>query len=85
MTFRWLAEVHRQRPLEDNERLLLKRVLVTAPLGARLVAPDVCAGVSEPGQLAELGHMARRFLGLVRARNPRELVEGIARNATRRV
>ena len=69
-----LAEVHRQGPLDDDERLLLRRLPVTPAPGARLVAPEVGAGVPEPGELAVLGDVARRLPGLVRPGDPVELL-----------
>ena len=39
----WLAKVHRERSGEDDERLLLERVSVTASCSAGLEAPDVHA------------------------------------------
>ena len=47
---------------------------MAAALGAGLVAPDIRAGVGEAGRLAELGDVAGRFTGLVRARNPFQIV-----------
>ena len=69
---RRIAEVHRQRPREDDERLLLDGMPVSPPLGARLVAPDVGARVCEAGELAQLGDVAGRLTGLVW---PRQLLE----------
>src|SRR5829696_4441128 len=71
-----LAEVHRQRSGDDEERLLLRRVAVTAPCGARLVPPDVRAGVGESGELAQLGDVACRRAGLVWPRDPLECLGG---------
>jgi len=82
LPLRRVAEVHRQRPGENDERLLLELVPVAPPLGAGLVAPEVCAGVGEAGKLAQLGDMARRLVGLVRARRPLELGGRITRKAT---
>jgi len=73
LALRWVVEVHRQRARQDDERLLLNLVLVAAPLGAGLVAPDVRAGVGEAGWLAQLGDMARRLLRFVGARLPLEV------------
>ena len=50
LPLRRLAEVHRQRSGEDEERLFLERVPVTASPGAGLVAPDVRAGMDEAGR-----------------------------------
>ena len=74
LTLGRVAEVHRQRAREHDERLLLELVPVAAPLRARLVAPDVRAGVGEAGRLAQLGDVAGRLTGLVGARDPLELV-----------
>ena len=74
LTLRRVAEVHRERSGEDDEGLLLELVPVAAPLGARLVAPDVRAGVGEAGAVAQLGDVTRRFVGLVWAGRPLELV-----------
>src|SRR4029079_12640364 len=62
---RRLTHVHRQRSLEDDERLLLMRVAVTPALGARFVAPDVPTGVSEPRGIAELGDVPCRLARFV--------------------
>src|SRR5207245_6420583 len=56
---RRLAEVHRQGPGQDDERLLLQLVAMAAALRARLVAPDVPARLREAGGPAELGDVAR--------------------------
>jgi hypothetical protein len=82
LALRWVVEVHRQRARQDDERLLLTLVLVAAPLGAGLVAPDVRAGVGEAGWLAQLGDMARRLLRFVGARLPLEVV-GVDQAKTR--
>src|SRR2546423_1881257 len=74
LPLRRVADVHRERPREHHERLLLSLVPVAAPFGAGLVAPGVRAGVGEAGQVAQLGDVARRLAGLVRARAPHELV-----------
>ena len=69
-----LAEVERERAGEDDERLLLLRMAVTASLRAGLVAPDVAAHMREAGAVAQLGDMPRRLVGLVRTRDPLESV-----------
>src|SRR6266566_2724177 len=65
-----VAEVHRERPGEDDERLLLERMLMAPALGAGLVAPEVRASMGEAGQLAQLGDMTRRLVGLVGTGRP---------------
>jgi hypothetical protein len=69
-----IAEVHRQRPHEDDERFFLTRMPVSAPLGARLVSPDVGARAGEVGQVAQLGEVARPLAPIVRASDPLEIV-----------
>ena len=49
---RWLAEVHRQGSLQDDEGLLLTRMPMASTRGPGLVPPDVRSGMSEPGLLA---------------------------------
>src|SRR4051794_19419227 len=71
---RRLAEVHRQRAGEHDERLLLDRVPVPAAGRARLVAPDVPADVRGAEALAELRHVPGRLAWLVRPRDPLEVV-----------
>ncbi len=61
-----IADVHRQRALQDDERLGLDRVAVAAAPGAGLVAPHVAAHHGEAGQVAQLGDVARGLAGLVR-------------------
>ena len=60
-----LAEVHRERPADHDEGLLLDRVPMPPAASARLVAPQVPAGVGEAGELAQLGDVAG---GLARPR-----------------
>jgi hypothetical protein len=43
LPLRWLADVHRQSPREDDEHLVLERMPMAAPFRAGLVAPDVRA------------------------------------------
>lgn len=71
---RRFAEVHRQRPLEDDERLILRRMAVSAARRARLVAPDVRANVAEVGRLAQFGHVPCRFARRVRPSDPADLL-----------
>ena len=83
-----LAEIHRQRPREDDEGLLLGDVAVAVSLRARLVAPEVRPRVREAGQLTQLGDVPGRLARLVRTRDPLELVgtdraEGHARTLAR--
>src|SRR5207253_2539758 len=74
VALRRVAEIHRQCPREDDERLFLDWVFVPAPLGARLVAPEVRADVGKSGPFAQLGDVARRLPGLGWSRDPFELV-----------
>ena len=80
-SLRRVAEVHRQRPGEHDERLLLEGVSVAPALRAGLVPPDIGAGVGEAGRVAQLGHVARRLAGLVGPRQPHE-IPGTDRHAT---
>src|SRR5436190_8598479 len=72
--FRRLAEVHRERPRHDDERLLLRVVPVPPALRARLVAPEVAAAVLGAEAVAQLRDVTRRLARLVRTRDPFELV-----------
>jgi hypothetical protein len=74
LTFRRVADVHRERSCEDDEGLFLKSMSVTAAPGARFVAPDIPARVRESGNVAQFGDAARRLARLVRPSDPLELV-----------
>ena len=65
-----IAQMHRHRALEYEERLLLVAMDVTASFGAGLVAPQVRAGVLEPGFVGEPRGVPRRLSWLVRAGQP---------------
>ena len=65
LALRRLTQVHRQRACQDDERLLLERVPMAATPRARLVPPDVGAGVGEAGALAQLGDVPWRLSRLV--------------------
>jgi hypothetical protein len=71
VAFWWLTEVHRERPLQDDERLLLESVPVPFAGGAGLVAPEVRARMREARVLAQLGDVPRRFPRLMWAGDPR--------------
>src|SRR5215217_5335149 len=71
---RWLADVHRQRTREDDERLFLGEVAMAAPESSWFVPPNVCPGVQEAGKVAQFGNVPRRLATPVRARNPPESV-----------
>src|SRR3954469_20414132 len=71
---RRIPQVDRQRSREHDERLVLRRVSMPLARGARLVAPDVGPHVGHAGELAELGHVARRLSLGMRARRPLLLV-----------
>jgi hypothetical protein len=74
VTLRRLAEVHRQRPGENDERLLLQYVPVATSLRTGLVAPNVRPSVREARGFAQLGDVARGLIRLVRAGDPLEPV-----------
>jgi hypothetical protein len=74
LPLRRVTEVHREGPAENDERLLLQRMPVAASLGARLITPDVRAGMGKARPLAQLGDVASRILGLMWARNPLKLI-----------
>lgn len=74
VTLRRLAQVHRERPGEDDERLLLEFVSVTASCRARLEPPHIHARVLNTREITELGNVPRRFTGLVRPGHPLERV-----------
>src|ERR671923_2397111 len=69
-----IAEIHGQRPADDDERLLLEHVPVPPALRARLVAPEVRPYVLKAGALAEGARVSVGLAGLGRARLPLELV-----------
>ena len=71
---RRLAEIHRHLTGEHDERLLLLGMHMTTPLRAGLVAPEVGAAALEADQILELGYVPRRLTGVVRTREPRELL-----------
>ena len=69
-----LAEIHRHLTGEHDERLLLLGVHMTTPLRPGLVAPEVGTAALEADQILELGYVPRRLTGVVRTREPRELL-----------
>ena len=74
LTFRRVADVHRERSFEDDEGFFLQSMSVTTALGSRLVPPDIPARVRESGNVAQLCDVARRLARLVRPSGPLELV-----------
>ena len=74
VSLRRLAEVHRERPREDDERLLLELVSMTASCRAGLEPPNVHARVLNTRDVTELGNVPRRLTGLVRPGYPVERV-----------
>jgi hypothetical protein len=74
MARRRLAEIHRHLTGEHDERLLLLGVHMTPPLRAGLVAPEVGTTAFEANQVLQFGYVPRRFAGVVRTREPRELL-----------
>ena len=57
-----LAEVHRQRPLEDDEDLLLRLVGVPPAAAARRVAPEPRTRVRQPGRGRQVGGVTCRIV-----------------------
>jgi hypothetical protein len=74
LTFRRVADVHRERSCEDDEGFFLQSMPVTTARGSRLVAPDIPARVCESGNVAQLRDVASRLARLVRSSDPLELV-----------
>lgn len=74
LTLRRIPDVHRQRPGENDERLLLGRVPVASPSRARFIAPDIRPSVRELRALAQLGDVSSGLPGPMRAGDPLEAV-----------
>ena len=72
--FRRVAEVHRQRAVDHDERLFLDVVAVAPSFRAGRVAPDVSSRVLEAEHVAEPGHVAGAAARLGLALDPLELV-----------
>src|SRR5439155_11095682 len=73
-SFRWVAEIHRQGPGQDNERLLLDRVPVALALRARRIAPHAPARMREACDIAESRDVAGNAARVGLAFDPLELV-----------
>src|SRR5206468_10230465 len=73
-TLRGVAEIHRQRPGQHDERLLLDRVPMTPALRAGRVAPHAPARVREPEHVGQPGDVAGNALALGLALDPPALV-----------
>ena len=74
VSLRRVTQVHRERPGEDDERLLLELVSMTASCRAGLEPPNVHARVLHARDVTELGNVPRRLTGLVRPGYPVERV-----------
>src|SRR5439155_10110000 len=76
-----VAEVHREHAREDDERLLLAGVPVTASFRAGFVSPHVAAHVRRPHDLAQLCHVTGVLTRLRPTGDPGELTrarDGVA-------
>jgi hypothetical protein len=70
---RWVAEIHRQRPGQDDERLLLDRVSMASALRAGRIAPHAPARMREREHVAQARNVARNPVRLWLALDPFEL------------
>src|SRR3954463_315436 len=72
-SLRRIAEVHRQRSRDRDERLFLVQVAVAPAFGARLVTPEVRPRVREAGGVRHGSRVAGRLVRFVGPRDPLEL------------